>query len=86
MCGIKCPDNAELDGVDFSPLLFDDCNITKKRKFDDRVVFVHHRQDYKQPFDVRESCIMKDEGRLLDGNKLYDLVSDRKQKTKCCFQ
>ena len=80
MCGIKCPDNAELDGVDFSPLLFDDCNITEKRKFDDRVVFVHHRQDYKQPFDVRESCIMKDEWRLIDGNKLYDLVSDRKQK------
>ncbi|MEL7339308.1 MAG: arylsulfatase [Bacteroidota bacterium] len=74
LCVIKLADSVPLDGLDLSGVL------TKEAELADRCVFVHHRQDWRPPRDVQRSCIMKNKWRLLDGQRLYDVSGDRKQK------
>ncbi len=71
LCHLKLPKDFKSDGVDFSPLL-----IEKSDKLANRTVFVHHRQDWRQPKDVDETCIMNDKWRLVNGKELYDVVAD----------
>lgn len=75
LCKLTVPEDAPLDGIDFSPLLLD-----QKRKLNDRSVFIHHRQDWQPPFDIDQSCIMKEKWRLLNGSRLYDMEKDPRQQ------
>ena len=75
MCNLKLAKHMELDGMDISSIFKGDDKQVK-----DRVMYVHNRQDCLPPFDVEASCVMKNEWRLLDGKKLYDVASDRKQQ------
>ncbi|WP_430933846.1 arylsulfatase [Saccharicrinis sp. 156] len=75
LCDLKIPEEVRLDGVDFSPLLTD-----SNKKLPNRSVFVHHRQDWRQPKDVDETCVLKGPWRLVNGTKLYDIIKDPKQK------
>lgn len=74
LCGIGISDVDKLDGIDFSPVLQHRGELPKGR-----TVFIHHRQDSKPPYDVKGSCILKDNWRLLDGDKLYNLSNDKLQ-------
>ncbi|WP_083139766.1 arylsulfatase [Polaribacter reichenbachii] len=75
LCNIPIPDNAQIDGLDLSPLIK---KTTTKLK--ERTVFVHNRQDWKKPLDVEKTCLIKDNWRLVNGNELYQIDKDRKQK------
>ena len=71
LCNLKMPANAHPDGVDFSKLLTDPSAHLAPRS-----VFVHHNQDWRPPQDVFGSCIMNGKWRLINGNELYDVISD----------
>jgi arylsulfatase A-like enzyme len=75
LCDLKLPENFDGDGVDFSDLL-----LSKKQNLDERISFIHHRQDYRQPKPIEGSCIMRGDWRLLNGNELYDIRKDPKQQ------
>ena len=75
LCNIDISENMPLDGLDFSALLTD-----KKAKLQERTVFVHHRQDWRPPTPLQNTCLMKDDWRLVNGKELYDVVKDPKQK------
>jgi arylsulfatase A-like enzyme len=72
LCGLDIPKGMKLDGLDFSPLLTEKSTTLK-----DRTVFVHHRQDWRQPQDVKQTCILKDNWRLVNGDELYDIEKDK---------
>ncbi|MEO1010008.1 MAG: arylsulfatase [Bacteroidota bacterium] len=74
LCGISIPRDKKLDGIDISPLLFQ-----RKTKLPERTIFVHHRQDWRQPLDVNQTCIIKHKWRLVNGTELYDIEKDRMQ-------
>ncbi len=74
LCQLSLPDEMPLDGIDFSSALF-----KNKNKAQDRTVFVHHRQDWRPPFAVDQTCIMQDHWRLINGIELYDIERDRNQ-------
>lgn len=75
LCNISIPENTKLDGKDFSALL-----TGKSSDIEHKTRFVHNNQDWRPPSDVLKSCIMKDQWRLINGNKLYDIDKDPKQK------
>lgn len=75
MCELNMPTNKKLDGIDFSPVL---SNVNAK--LPERSVFIHHRQDWRQPDAISGTCILKNQWRLINGNRLYDIVDDPKQK------
>ncbi|WP_139958995.1 arylsulfatase [Flavicella sediminum] len=81
LCHLTLPENMNLDGQDFSPLL-----KKKKGKIAERTAFIHHNQDWRPPADVAKTCIMKGNWRLLNGNKLYDIEKDPKQKNNLAQQ
>ncbi len=81
LCQIKMPDDLSLDGLDFSGLFTDTTTSIL-----DRTVFVHHRQDWRPPKDVDQTCIMKDDWRLIDGQALYDIQQDRAQENNLVDQ
>lgn len=81
LCNITIPENIKLDGLDISPLL-----LKKKAHFPERTLFVHHRQDWRRPSDVDETCIIKDEWRLVNGTELYDIENDRMQHNNLAKQ
>lgn len=74
LCGVKMPKNNLQDGVDFSPVL-----LNKEWSSDGRSIFIHHRQASEAPFDVNKSVVLKDNWRLLDGDKLYNIDCDKEQ-------
>ncbi|WP_068471951.1 arylsulfatase [Saccharicrinis aurantiacus] len=75
LCKLKVPKTMELDGLDFSPLLRKESENLQPRN-----VYVHHRQDWRPPMDIEQTCIMQDDWRLLNGKQLYNIKDDRKQK------
>ncbi len=75
LCSLTIPQGTKLDGVDFSPLL-----LQKKKKLADRTVFVHHRQDWRPPMDIDQTCVIRGRWRLVNGTELYDIENDRMQK------
>ncbi len=81
LCGVELPKENKFDGVDFSPLL-----TNKEYEHNDRSIFIHHRQDSKAPMDVKGAAVAKGTWRLLDGDKLYDLSTDRAQKKNLAKQ
>lgn len=75
LCKVDIPTGAKLDGIDFSPLL-----LKRAKKLGQRSQFIHHRQDWRQPHDVRNTCFMKGNWRLINGNELYDISKDPLQE------
>ncbi|GAA4237639.1 arylsulfatase [Postechiella marina] len=75
LCNLSVPKAMKLDGVDVSPLL-----LNQKKKIENRSVFIHNRQDWRPPMDVNQTCILKDDWRLINGNALYNIRKDPKQK------
>lgn len=81
LCGIDVPSEMKLDGIDFSPVLTNNQN-----QLQERTAFIHNRQDWRQPKDVQQTCILKDNWRLINGTKLYDIEKDPKQKNDVAKQ
>ncbi len=81
LCGLNIPAAAKLDGIDFSKLLTE-----KPAEIAERTVFIHHRQDWRPPEEVRQSCIMKNQWRLINGNELYNVETDPSQKENLAQQ
>ncbi|WP_298532265.1 arylsulfatase [uncultured Algibacter sp.] len=75
LCELSIPDDKKLDGVDFSGLL-----TNKHEKLADRTIFVHNRQDWRPPTSVTNTCIIKNDWRLINGKNLFDIEKDRLQK------
>ena len=75
LCGISIPQNISLDGIDLSPLL-----LQQKKKIGKRTVFIHHRQDWRPPKDIAQTCILYDQWRLLNGKELYNIRKDPGQQ------
>lgn len=77
LCGLEIREDQEaiLDGVDYAPVL-----LKEKAKVAPRTIFVHNRQDWRQPMDVDQTCIIRDKWRLINGTELYDVETDRGQK------
>ncbi|MFS4447908.1 arylsulfatase [Maribacter sp. 2307UL18-2] len=74
LCGISIPKERRLDGLDLSPLL-----LKKQTELEERTIFIHSRQDWRQPLDVENTCIIKDQWRLINGTELYHIEKDRMQ-------
>ena len=81
MCNLIPPENLQVDGIDFSPLLFD-----TPYNHQERPVFIHAIQDWRQPSDLDKTCIMKGKWRLINGKQLYDIERDRMQKINLAAQ
>lgn len=75
LCNLSFDQKETLDGHDFSPVLLKTESVVKNK-----VGFVHNRQDWRPPYDVKESCIMMDEWRLINGKELYNIEKDQKQE------
>jgi len=73
LCNLELPEDFKGDGIDFSSRLLG------RSEPEDRTVFVHHRQDFLPPEPINNTALLKGDWRLLDGDKLYDIVKDRKQ-------
>lgn len=71
----------KLDGVDLSSLL-----LNQKKKIENRLVFIHNRQDWRPPMDVNQTCIFKYDWRLIKGKALYNIRKDPKQKYNVAHQ
>ncbi|MEO9890916.1 arylsulfatase [Aurantibacter sp.] len=74
LCNLQIPEKTKFDGLDISPLL-----LKKSESQINRSVFVHSRQDWRTPFDVENTVIIKENWRLINGNELYDIEKDRMQ-------
>lgn len=74
LCRLELPKNTDFDGIDLSSFL-----LKKETTQKERTVFVHSRQDWRAPFDVQNTAIVKDHWRLVNGNELYDVEKDRMQ-------
>lgn len=74
LCHLKIPSTMKLDGEDLSEFLLAEKNNTN------RSVFIHNRQDWRQPKDVMETCVIVGKWRLINGNELYNVVKDPYQK------
>ena len=81
LCQIDLPEQISLDGVDLSPLL-----LKEKENIPERTLFVHHRQDWLPPLDVDQTCIIKNQWRLISGTELYDVEKDRMQEVNLASQ
>ncbi|MGY6647489.1 arylsulfatase [Wenyingzhuangia sp. IMCC45574] len=75
LCNLSVPKNMPLDGEDLSPAL-----TGKNKKWQRETAFIHHNQDWRPPADVKGTCILKGNWRLLNGKQLYDIKKDPKQK------
>lgn len=71
LCEIDIPEGKAYDGVDFSKLFFEE-----KSTLGNRTVFIHHRQDWREPKDVAQTCLMMGKWRLINGVELYDIEAD----------
>lgn len=81
LCGLELPTDLPLDGVDFSPLL-----QGKVTGLAPRTVFIHHRQDWRPPQDVAQTCLLSDQWRLINGKLLFDIEADREQQHNIAAQ
>lgn len=74
LAGLKKPDQVKFDGTSLVPLL-----TVSGIDWPDRILFVQsHRIEHPQPW--RQSAVMTDRWRLVDGKELYDIRFDPSQK------
>ncbi len=74
LCGVSLPKNMPYDGIDLST------TIKTETELNDRIVFLHQRQDWRPPDDRNHTCILKKDWRLLNGQQLYHISEDKKQQ------
>ena len=71
LCDMDIPKETNWDGIDFSRSL-----LEEDFQMEDRTVFIHHRQDWRSPHDIANTCILKNKWRLIDGTELYNIEKD----------
>jgi arylsulfatase A-like enzyme len=75
LCKVDIPEDLRLDGMSLTPLL-----LSRGESWPRRTLFVQsHRIDHPQPW--RKSAVMSDKYRLVNGEELYDVESDREQRS-----
>jgi arylsulfatase A-like enzyme len=74
LCNLEPPRDVSLDGVSLAPLL-----RGQGKTPGDRVLFVHS-QRVPYPIKWRKSSVMTKQWRLINGEELYDVLSDPGQK------
>lgn len=74
LCQLSLPQDMILDGLDLTPLLRKEQSTLKER-----YLYVHHRQDWRPPLDLDQTCLIKEQWRLVNGTQLYDINKDRMQ-------
>jgi arylsulfatase A-like enzyme len=73
ICGIPPPQGLQLDGTSLVPLL------DGRGQWPERTLFVQsHRIDHPQPW--RQSAVLTQRWRLVNGSELYDIVADPAQQ------
>jgi len=75
LCGIHSDAYQNGDGIDLSNRLLGKTNVIPER-----TVFIHHRQDWRTPDPVKNSCVMSGDWRVVNGNELYNLSTDKNQR------
>lgn len=70
ICGMKAPRKVEIDGTDISKLL-----TTNGNNWPDRML-VTDSQRIENPEKWRQSAVMSDRWRLINGKELYDMPAD----------
>jgi hypothetical protein len=74
LAGLKKPDQVKFDGTSLVPLFKADA-----ANWPDRILFVQsHRIEHPQPW--RQSAVMTERWRLVDGKELFDMRFDPSQK------
>lgn len=73
LCGIEQPTNIKFDGRSIKPLLMD-----AKAEWPDRIL-ITDSQRVKDPIKWRQSSVMTDRWRLINGTELYDIKADPSQ-------
>lgn len=73
LCNLNLVDESYLDGIDLSEF------ILEREGINQRTVFIHHRQDWRAPDELKGTCIMQDQWRLINGNRLYNIKKDQLQ-------
>ena len=74
LCGLKDPKATERDGISLKPLL-----QANGLKLAERTLFVHS-QRIEFPVKWRQSAVMTERWRLVNGSQLFDIQSDHGQK------
>ncbi len=82
LCELNMPREVELDGQSLSKILMDP---EKETDLSDRTLIVHS-QRVENPEKWRNSSVMKQNWRLINGKYLYDLESDRAQEKDIASQ
>jgi arylsulfatase A-like enzyme len=75
MTGVRDPDDLRVDGTDISPLLHD-----PKIEWSSRTL-VTDSQRLTYPVKWRQSSVMREGWRLINGTELYDMREDPEQRT-----
>ncbi|MBI1902299.1 MAG: arylsulfatase [Planctomycetia bacterium] len=74
LCGLKSPSGVKFDGRSLVPLL-----LGEKIAWRDRTLFVQsHRIEHPQPW--RNSAVLTERWRLVNGKELFDVAADPEQK------
>lgn len=78
LCAIPVPDDHQPDGISFAPLLRDpDAKPARKHL----VVQFHGGAGFSEgPQEWKDSCVLKDQWRLINGQELYDIRTDPAQR------
>jgi arylsulfatase A-like enzyme len=79
LCGAKVPATVKLDGKSLVPLLKGGDNWPER-------ILVVESQRIEFPQKFRQSAVMTDRWRLIDGKELYDMETDPGQKTNIAAQ
>ncbi len=74
LCGISVPEGRSFHGKSVSRLLFGQADVWEER------VMVTDSQRLTQPVKWRESAVMTQQWRLINGKELYDIAADREQR------
>ena len=74
LCGLKRPQDVKFDGTSLSPLLKGETS-----RWPDRTLLVHS-QRIEHPEKWRQSAVMAEQWRLINGKELYDIKADPVQK------
>ena len=75
LCDLPLPEGLALDGRNLSNLI-----TGKTDSLPQQSVFVHHRQDWRPPDPIQQSCILQGPWRLVNGQALYHIIQDPLQQ------
>ncbi|QEF98808.1 Arylsulfatase precursor [Stieleria maiorica] len=80
MCRVAPPEGVRFDGVDISPLIFDQATDWPDR------ILVTDSQRVKDPIKWKSSAVMTDRWRLCNGKELFDIDADPGQQNDVSTQ